>query len=70
MNGLLLVFQADEEGLHHGEVHGEAFRPAALSRRRVQAAGSVRGRQEQEHHVSHPGLRRGGGPDGDHHTAQ
>lgn len=63
-------FQANAEGLHHGEVHGEALRPAAVSQRRVQAEGSVRGRQEQAHPVAHTGLRRGGGLDGGRPTAQ
>lgn len=65
-----MVLQADEERLHHSEVHGEAIRSAALSRRCNTTAGSVRGGQEQRHPVSDPGLRRGGGPEGGHHTAQ
>lgn len=67
---LCVVFQADEEGLHHGQVHREALCAAALSWRCIQSAASVRGCQEQRHLVPDPGLLWRGGPDGGQPSAQ
>lgn len=65
-----LCIQADEEGLHNRQVHGETLRPPALRRRRVAAAASVRGGEEPGRPVADPGLRRGGGAAGGPPTAQ
>lgn len=70
LSGLHVVFQADEEGLHHGQVHGEALHQAVQFWCHVKPAASVRGGQEQRRPVPDPGLLWGSGPDGDLSTAQ
>lgn len=70
LSGLLVVFQAAEEGLYHGQVYGEAFYQAIQFWCHVMPAASVRGGQEQRHPVPDPGLLRGSGPDGVLSTAQ